>query len=118
MPKDDILDLPKRKAQGRWITSFFYAAIVLFAYWFVADWLHWPLASLALILGLISFALLTVLRFRKNRKLGSYQYFYLAGHLSLLTGIGLYLLHWPVSSYFFWAAFGWFGLGLLMLSRK
>lgn len=118
MSKDDILDLPEPKAHSKWFNRLFYAAVLLFAYWFAADLLLWPFGTYALFAGLVCFAAVSLIRFIKQRRLGLYQYFYFAGHLSVLSGIGLYLSEWPRVNVFFWIAFGCFGLGLLLLSRK
>lgn len=115
--RDDILDLPPRKKQSVWQLRLFYMAVVLFVYWFVAPYAGMPLAGAALILGLLAFAMLSVLRFRKNRRSGLYQYFYLLGHLTLLAGLGLYLMKLPYSAPLFWVSFAGFGLGLLLLNR-
>lgn len=118
MPDNDILDLPSPKKQGLWLMRLFYTALAFFLYYVLADFLEWPLGSWALVAGLLCFGAVSVLRFRKNRKEGVYQLFYLAGHLTLLSGIGLYMLNWSQATPLFWIAFGAFAIGLMMISIK
>jgi hypothetical protein len=96
----------------------FYFAVACFGYWFVADLRQWPLSAHALLIGLACFAAVAIGRFLHNRKAGSYQVFYLAGRISLLVGVAIYLNAWPYATGFFWTAFSCFGVGLFLLSRK
>ena len=77
-----------------------------------------PFITHALLFGLACFAAISVGRFLGNRGAGAYQLFYLAGRISLLVGVALYLNAWPYATGFFWTAFVCFGVGLFLLSRK
>lgn len=114
--ENEILDLEQSEERSRATAICFGIAIALFVYWFIADLMHWSYGGYALIFGLLILLVVMVLRFLKYRQTGLYQYFYFGGKVSLLVGIYTYIMHFPISQWFVWSAFGFFGVGLLVLT--
>ncbi len=114
--ENEILDIEQAEERSRAAAICFGVAIALFVYWFVADLMHWPHGGYALIFGMFILLVVMVLRFLKYRQTGIYQYFYFGGKVSWLVGIYAYIMHFPISTWFVWSAFGFFGVGLLVLS--
>jgi hypothetical protein len=115
---DQILDYSrKQKGYSRFFNVLYGIALLLFAYWFIADFRAWPFESIALLTGLSLLFVVTVVRFfgQKERKL--FQYFYLAGKLVLMAAIYIHLIGLD-TNYFIWIAAGCFGGGLLLLTFK
>lgn len=118
MAREDILDLPVKKRKYRWTTHLMYAAVALFAYWFVAGFAHWPFAATALSAGLVCMLGVAAGRYLMNRRAGVYTVFYLAGRILLIVGIAVHINVWADATWFFWAAFACFAVGLVLLRRK
>ncbi|HKL03191.1 MAG TPA: hypothetical protein VJ911_05925 [Cryomorphaceae bacterium] len=116
---EEILDYDRsRKARGRTNGALYIAAVVLFIYWFIAGIFHWPFAVFSLLTGLFLLALVSLLKFVRNRKTGLYQLFYFVGKVSLLVAIFLNFSHFPYAQLAMWMAFAAFGGGIILLSFK
>lgn len=116
---EEILDYRERRKTRRRVYGLVYiAAVVLFAYWFIAEIAHWPYAGHALLTGLFLLALVSLFKFIRDRKTGLYQLFYFVGKLSLLVAIFLNFSHFPYAEVAMWIAFAGFATGILLLSFR
>ncbi|MCA1763295.1 MAG: hypothetical protein ABR574_04605 [Cryomorphaceae bacterium] len=114
---EEILDFKSKKTGKQKVESALYiAAIALFIYWFIGNLMHWPFAVLSLLLGLFILAVVSLLKFVRNRKAGFYQLFYFFGKLALLIAIFLNFSHYPYAEIAMWFAFGSFSIGILLLT--
>ncbi len=113
--EDEILDLRKNPNPGLNVYLIYGAALILFIYWFISDYLFWPFGEPALLIGMILLLIAAVIRLRsaEEKRLTAYAYF--AGRVILIAGVLLHIVGYPQAEYFLWTSFVFFGAGLLGL---
>lgn len=119
---DEILDY-RREAPPRvgLIRTLFAIAILLLAYWFLADDMKWPYKSWGLFIGLVLLAAITVIRFIYKPQPALFEIAYFIGKLVLIAGIFVSFMGFPYPYYYIVGAAVFFFLGIVIpsiLSKK
>lgn len=114
---DEILDFREETpSRFGFIKILFALAILMLAYWFIADEMNWPLKTWGLLLGLVLLAAITIIRFISKPKPALFEIAYFIGKLILIAGIFVSFMGFPHRYYYIVAAAVFFFLGIVIPS--
>lgn len=116
---DEILDY-REEAQPRvkLIKTLFAIAILLLAYWFIADEMNWPLKTWGLFIGLVLLAAITIIRFISKPQPALFEIAYFLGKLALLAGIFVSFMGFPHRYFYIIAAAIFFFVGVVIPGKS
>ena len=114
---DEILDYkPKMDRYSGLINVLYGLSFAFFAYWYFADFAHWPFTGVALLIGLVILLGITLIRFISKDRRALFEYAYFFGKLVLIAAVFVNFRNLPYSIYFIFTSFGFFVLGLILLN--
>lgn len=114
---DEILDYKPKTDRHRRIVNVLYGlSFVFFAYWYFADFAHWPFTGIALLIGLVILLGITLIRFISKDSRALFEYAYFFGKIVLIAAVFVNFMNLPYAFYFIFTSFGLFLLGLILLN--
>ena len=116
---DEILDFREETpSRFGFIKILFALAILMLAYWFIADEMNWPLKTWGLLLGLVLLAAITIIRFFRKSQPALFEIAYFLGKLALIAGIFVSFMGFPHRYYYIIAAAVFFFVGVLIPEKS
>ncbi|NEN24807.1 hypothetical protein G3O08_14990 [Cryomorpha ignava] len=114
---DEILDYKTKTDRYSRLVSVLYGfSFVFFAYWYFADFAHWPFTGLSLLIGLAILLGITLIRFISKDRRALFEYAYFFGKVVLIAAVFVNFQNLPYAWYFIFTSFGLFLLGLILLN--